>query len=786
MAHEAGDAPEHALSRSPHAAAAARLAGAPTPPSRRPAADRARFLHARAASFAARCATLSAALWLGLPLPSGAAADAPAAASTVADTPRAGAAPTRSAAQPPSPRDARDANTPRSTPSDAEALAAELDALRTDAARPLTDADPTTVEALRRATSRLITLLAARIDANRLPAPEVRVPEPSRLTGDPPYAVGDLDRLRDELDSLSSQRAALRPLAAGVDAELEQAAAQHRRAAETLRLRQEQLERARGETETNRARSLLQAARLEQRVAELELARADDARRAIRARLGALDAPIAQLRDSIDAARGAQRLADTELAAVRGQSDAERARIATERAAVVAAIARLEQDGPAGVATTRALRTLNDTAAGLGELDAVEASRTRVWSQRQGALASDAPATLDALRRSIDQARAHERAVGDRIRLLRTEEGLQRAQLEALAADAPERAVHARAVSDLVHHLDVQERLRTTLQRYATLLERSLDDAAARTGSMPANAGLQRMARGAVDLVRRVWRFELFSATDTVLVDGRMVTVDYGVTIGKSLGAVVLFLAGWALAARLSRRLVATLVARGVASEALGRVLHRWTMTVLLVAVLLVVLRLARVPLTAFAFLGGAIAIGIGFGTQNLIKNLISGVIILFERKIRVGDVVTIDGVTGTVVAVDLRATTVRGFDGIDSILPNSRLLETAVADWSHGGRRIRSTLRVPVAVGSDVDAVATVLGDCARAHPAVLAEPPPHVLFEDVRPEALVFALQYWSRLDGPRPGPLLASDLRFAIERALRRCGVEPARARIEVAVG
>jgi putative cardiolipin synthase len=87
------------------------------------------------------------------------------------------------------------------------------------------------------------------------------------------------------------------------------------------------------------------------------------------------------------------------------------------------------------------------------------------------------------------------------------------------------------------------------------------------------------------------------------------------------------------------------------------------------------------------------LAIGVGFGAQNIIKNLISGVIILFERKVRVGDIVTIDGVSGTVTSVDLRATTVRGFDGIEAIVPNSNLLENRVSNWSYGDPTVRRAI---------------------------------------------------------------------------------------------
>lgn len=135
------------------------------------------------------------------------------------------------------------------------------------------------------------------------------------------------------------------------------------------------------------------------------------------------------------------------------------------------------------------------------------------------------------------------------------------------------------------------------------------------------------------------------------------------------------------------------------------------------------------VPLTAFAFLGGALAIGIGYGARNVIKNLISGVIILFERKVRVGDTVTVGSVSGEVIAVDLRATTIRGFDGIEAIIPNSTLLEQQVSNWTSGQPVLRRTIRL---------------------------------------------------RLDGPRSGPQVDSDLRGALDRLLQDYHLALARPR------
>lgn len=648
-------------------------------------------------------------------------------------------------------------------------------------------ADAPLLEARKRAASRLITLLGQR-GAGVGAAAVADAPVAVALSGPPPHPTPELDRLRDQRDGLASQREALEPVAASTQAELDAALAAQRRAQEALRLAAERADRARGGTDARGSRDALQLARLEARVAELDVARFDRARADLRMRLDALATPIAQLDDRIARARSAQRIVERDLDAIRAEVSAARARIAGERGRLEAELARMAPRDPA---TERETAPLRDALSALVELDAVEAGRVDVWEQRRSALAAGADeaarrVAAGALDRSIAQARAHRRAVASRIEVLESEARVRRARVDALGGDAPERPAEARAAAAVQRHLDVQARLRDTLDRYATLLARSRDDLGIHDAA-PLSGRERFAAIGArvADAARAVWRHELFSASETVLVDGRTVTVDHGVTVGKSVGVLGLFVAGGWLAARVSRRAIGAAVASGRVGEQLGRVLHRWTMTVLLLAVMVVALKLARVPLTAFAFVGGALAIGVGFGTQNLIKNLISGVIILFERKIRVGDVVTIGGTTGTVVAVDLRATTVRGFDGIESILPNSHLLENQVSDWSHGAGRIRGTVLVPVAHGADAAVAAACVLECARAHDAVLGDPAPQVLFDEVAPTGPVFRLWYWFRLDGPRAGPLVASDLRFAIDRALRGRGIAPGRSLHEVRI-
>jgi len=126
------------------------------------------------------------------------------------------------------------------------------------------------------------------------------------------------------------------------------------------------------------------------------------------------------------------------------------------------------------------------------------------------------------------------------------------------------------------------------------------------------------------------------------------------------------------------------------------------------------------------------------------------------------------------VINVDLRATTVRGFDGIDAIVPNSTLLETQVSNWSGGNPNIRRAIAVGIEYGSDVRKAAQLVADCARAHASVLADPAPEVLFDNFGSDDLQLRLLFWVALGGARGGPTVDSDLRYAIHDALQAAGI------------
>jgi len=217
----------------------------------------------------------------------------------------------------------------------------------------------------------------------------------------------------------------------------------------------------------------------------------------------------------------------------------------------------------------------------------------------------------------------------------------------------------------------------------------------------------------------------------------------------------------------LARAVAAGLDARSV------RTVRRWTLSLIGVLLALLTLNVARIPITVFAFLGGALAIGVGFGMQTMFKNFISGMILLLERNVQIGDIVEVEGTSGTVVSVDLRSSTVLGFDGVETIVPNSVLLENKVTNWTLSDRRRRIDVGVGVAYGTAPKQVLDLLLAVARAHPQVLSDPAPVALFLGFGDSALRFEMRVWTdRFD---LWVQTQSELVVALYAALQEAGIE-----------
>jgi small-conductance mechanosensitive channel len=179
-------------------------------------------------------------------------------------------------------------------------------------------------------------------------------------------------------------------------------------------------------------------------------------------------------------------------------------------------------------------------------------------------------------------------------------------------------------------------------------------------------------------------------------------------------------------------------------------------------------------PLNSLAVVAGAIGIGIGFGLQNIIQNFISGIIILAERPIAIGDRIEVGGVAGTVSKINLRSTEIISNDNISTIVPNSNFITSLVTNWNHGDPRVQIRIPVGVAYGSDIEKVTRALTEVAQENGNTLKDPAPTVYFESFGDSSLNFELGVWTETMTHSPRRF-RSDLNFAIERKFREHQIE-----------
>jgi small-conductance mechanosensitive channel len=281
-------------------------------------------------------------------------------------------------------------------------------------------------------------------------------------------------------------------------------------------------------------------------------------------------------------------------------------------------------------------------------------------------------------------------------------------------------------------------------------------------------------ASKAKDAVGKIWSFNVTSYEDKLEVDGQILNVKVPITLGTLLRALIFFVLIYWLTSHVANRIQRTLVGRGHIAEPQAKTLRNWAMIVISVFLVIGTLSFLKIPLTVFAFFGGALAIGIGFGTQTLIKNFISGIIVLAERKIRVGDILDVDGIVGTVIEVNTRSSVIRGADDVETMIPNSLFLENRVTNWTLSNRKVRRSLRVGAAYGTSPQAVMEILTDCAGRHGLICKSPAPFGVFEDFGDNALVFVLYFWVELNANTNAMIVTSDLRLMIEKRFTEAAI------------
>ena len=248
----------------------------------------------------------------------------------------------------------------------------------------------------------------------------------------------------------------------------------------------------------------------------------------------------------------------------------------------------------------------------------------------------------------------------------------------------------------------------------------------------------------------------------------------YSVTVSKLTIAVLVFLSSFFLSSWGSKWIKRKIMKRAKASITAANAIQRITFYILWVVFALIALNIVKIPLTAFAFMGGAIALGIGFGMQNIFNNLISGFIVIFSRPFKVNDIVDVAGTQGVVEDIGSRSTTIKTWDGLDVVLPNRYFLENTVTNWTGSDLKKREILKVSVSYDSDSRKVEKILLDVVSGHSSVLKNPAPYVIFKHFGDDGLEFEIYYWFELR-KGSGMKISSDMRHHISAVFKREGID-----------
>jgi len=220
----------------------------------------------------------------------------------------------------------------------------------------------------------------------------------------------------------------------------------------------------------------------------------------------------------------------------------------------------------------------------------------------------------------------------------------------------------------------------------------------------------------------------------------------------------------------LSRRVLPRFGVEAGAAYALGNLTSYAVLTI----GLLIGIQTAGIDLSTLTVLAGALGVGIGFGLQTMASNFVSGLILLLERPIQVGDRIQVGELHGRVIRIRARATEILTNDNISVIVPNHEFTSQRVINWSHGDAKIRIRVPVGVAYGSDVGRVRTALLEAADNVPAVLKEPEPRVRLTGFGDSSIDFEILVWTRELLQRRGECI-SRVNFAIHDSLRRHGIQ-----------
>lgn len=310
----------------------------------------------------------------------------------------------------------------------------------------------------------------------------------------------------------------------------------------------------------------------------------------------------------------------------------------------------------------------------------------------------------------------------------------------------------------IAEHQDAIENALRALSETRALADRLLSEIRAQNADV---TWQERVGQGWSTLMG-VWNTELYTIGDS------------SVTVGKVSIALLVLILGLTAVGRaskmVSRKLLQKLPITDASRANIERTLHYF----FIFFVFLFALRVVNIPLTIFTFLGGTLAIAVGFGAQNILNNFISGLILMVERPIRVGDLIEVEGTAGVVQEIGARSTRILMGTGIHVVVPNSFLLENSVTNWTLADQQVRTSVTVGVAYGSDTKLVTSLMEKAAFGEDRVEKTPAPIITFDDFADSSLNFTVHFWLRVLRPMDRKITESQVRYAIDDLFRQNGV------------
>jgi len=269
---------------------------------------------------------------------------------------------------------------------------------------------------------------------------------------------------------------------------------------------------------------------------------------------------------------------------------------------------------------------------------------------------------------------------------------------------------------------------------------------------------LWETVREVLHRVAAIWYFQLME------IGGRPLT------IGKVTIAVLVLLIGIPIARVVTRRISRRLFTRLGLEPGAAAAFQTLAFYAVVVCLTVFALWVSEIPLTVFTLAGGAIAIGIGFGSQKIVNNFLSGLILLLERPIKVGDLIEVGNTFGEVESIGARSTKIKSFDNFHIIVPNGAFLDQNVVNWTHENNLVRVSLQVGVAYGSPTRRVEELIQQAIRELEEALIPPEPAVLFDDFGDSALIFDALFWIAMKRPMDRRKVLSKVRFRIDELFR----------------